>query len=282
MKRELKGISKRHLKEIKHILGKFLDYVNYSLNQEQIIQYIYELKNKYSISRYRKEFYQIRKFLNYLGINWLDDIELPPEPECTPRKITKEMIRDAVKYFENNPYFKQIKALILLGATSGLRAEELYQLEIEDIDLENRTIYVKHEPEKGKTTKTGKSRVSFFTEEAKQALVEYLQFLNNNPKLKKLFSQTHIERQFRNAPIKVKELRKFFSQEWERRNGSYAVKELLMGHSLKKNVDLQHYAYLDEEDLRGIYEKVFGDLVIIDLQKKTNYSIVSAVSQLVN
>jgi len=29
-----------------------------------------------------------------------------------------------------------------------------------------------------------------------------------------------------------------------------------MGHSLKGKVDLRHYAYLDEDDLKKIYDKV--------------------------
>lgn len=78
-----------------------------------------------------------------------------------------------------------------------------------------------------------------------------------------MFGQTHIQRLFRNAPISVKDLRKFFSQEWERLNGSYAVKEILMGHSLKRSVDLQHYTYLDADDLKKIYDRVFGEYVIM-------------------
>jgi len=58
------------------------------------------------------------------------------------------------------------------------------------------------------------------------------------------------------TPLRVKDLRKFFSQEWERLNGSYAAKELLMGHSLKGRVDLKHYAYLSVKDLKEIYNKV--------------------------
>jgi len=256
-------LSKRHLNEIRLILKAYLEHVNYRLERKQTLNYIHFLKEKYSISRYRKEFYQIRKFLNYLGIEWLNDIELPSEPEYRPKRVTREDILKALEYFKNHPCFLQIKALILLGASSGLRAEELYQLEPEDIDLENRIVYVKHEPANGKTTKTGKSRISFFNEEAKQALMEYLQFFNNGCKLKRLFGKTHLERVFRKAPIKVKDLRKFFSQEWERRNGSYAVKEILLGHSLKRSVDLQHYTYLDADDLKKIYDRVFGEYVIM-------------------
>ncbi|MCD6573898.1 MAG: tyrosine-type recombinase/integrase [Thermoplasmata archaeon] len=199
--------------------------------------------------------FQIRKFLCYLNIPWANDIKLPPEPDYTPKRITREAIRKAIEYFRNHRYFPQIKALILLGASSGLRAEEIYQLEPRNIDLEKRMVYVIHDPENGKTTKTGKSRITFFNEEAQEAMKEYFQFFDRSG-LKKLFGKTHLEELFKDAPIRVKDLRKFFSQEWECLNGSYAVKELLLGHSTKGKVDLQHYTYLSPEDLKKIYDKV--------------------------
>ena len=106
--------------------------------------------------------------------------------------------------------------MTLLGTTSGLQSEELYQLVREDIDFENRTVYVKHESHNGKTTKTKQSRVAFFSEDAKNALVDYLKFYNEKKVLKRLFSKTHILREFHDASIRVKNLRKFFSQEWNR------------------------------------------------------------------
>ncbi len=74
--------------------------------------------------------------------------------------------------------------------------------------------------------------------------------------LKALFSQSHITRLFKDAPIQVKDLRKYFSQEWDRRGGPTSIKKILMGHSLKGDVDLMHYNYQSEEDLKSIYDKV--------------------------
>ncbi len=61
-----------------------------------------------------------------------------------------------------------------------------------------------------------------------------------------------------NAPIRVKELRKYFSQEWDRRGGPTSIKKILMGHSLKGDVDLMHYNCQSEEDLKKIYDKVMS------------------------
>jgi len=38
------------------------------------------------------------------------------------------------------------------------------------MNLNDRIVYVRHSPKDGKTTKTGKSRISFFSRQAQQAL----------------------------------------------------------------------------------------------------------------
>ena len=94
-----------------------------------------------------------------------------------------------------------------------MRAEEIYQLVPDDIELEGRIVHIDHKPDNGQSTKTKRSRISFFNEEAKHALSEYLVFYKKNNKLRILFNQYHLERIFRGKSIRVKDLRKFFSQE---------------------------------------------------------------------
>ncbi len=207
--------------------------------------------------------HSIRKFLIHLGVDWAQDIELPSDPIYYPKRINQQMIQQTLSYFEGHQYFKQIRAIILLGASSGMRAEEMYQLNPEDIDVENRMVHINHNPTNGQTTKTFQSRISFFTKEAEEAYNDYLSFFHNGCGLDRLFSQTHMIHLFRNAPIKVKDLRKFFSQNWDRLAGPTGVKRLLMGHSLKSDIDLQHYNSQSEEDLKKIYDRVMNDTPII-------------------
>jgi hypothetical protein len=58
--------------------------------------------------------------------------------------------------------------------------------------------------------------------------------------------------------IRVKDFRKYFSQEWDRRGGPTNIKKILMGHSMHGDVDLMHYNCQSEEDLKKIYDKVMG------------------------
>jgi integrase/recombinase XerD len=65
-----------------------------------------------------------------------------------------------------------------------------------------------------------------------------------------------LEGNFRKTDIRVKHLRKYFSQEWDIRGGATSIKKILMGHSLKGDVDLMHYNCQSDEDLKKIYDKI--------------------------
>jgi integrase/recombinase XerD len=256
-----------------HIVN-YLNSNKWRINKKQTLDYLIELSKKYSTATYIKKVYQIRRFLNYLNIDWVKDINPPHKPIYLPRRINKDNIQETLIFFKENIYYSQIKAIIYLGASSGLRAEELYQLTLDDIDLDNRIIHINHNPKNNQTTKTKTSRLSFFNENTKKVMIEYLEEFNNHNRLKCLFNQSHISRLFRNSLIKVKDLRKFFSQEWDRRGGATSIKKILMGHSLKGDVDLMHYNYQSEEDLKKIYDKVMGTLRLLDEVKHIeNYHI---------
>jgi integrase/recombinase XerD len=237
----------------------YLKYIKWEIDEDNTINYLEQIIDNNSVSYYRKRVYQIRKYLTYLKIEWANNIKPPNEPIYYPKIIKTEDIKKTLKYFPENPYYKQIIAIIYLGMTSGMRAEELYQLEIKDIDLEKRIVHINHNPNIGQTTKTKISRISFFTNEAKEILEEYLTYFNNERILKRLFSKKHIIRLFAKSPIRVKDLRKYFSQEWDRRGGPTSIKKILMGHSLRGDVDLMHYNAQSEEDLKMIYDKVMGE-----------------------
>ena len=259
---KLKGLTNRHINEVMRYLTGYLQYTSYRIDKTKSLQYFAYLKDNYSISTYRKETYQILKFLRYLKIGWTDEIKLPPDPIYYPTYISKDMIESTINYFRNHEYNLRFKALICVGIDSGLRAEELYQLTPEDIDIENQIIRINHNPSNGQSTKTKQSRVSFFTNSTKRILSKYLIFFGNNSNLSKLFPQRWIERKFRDAPIKVKHLRKYFSQTWDRRGGPTSIKKILMGHSIRKDVDLMHYNAQSEEDLKRIYDKVMKDSIL--------------------
>jgi integrase len=239
---------------VKRYLSHYKKYILSVVDKAKSLQYFKQLHEQCSTSYYKRQMYQIKRFLKFLKIGWAEEIKLPKDPEYTVKRILKQDITDMLNHFS---YSKQIVALIHLGCTSSIRAKELYQLNPEDISIENRVVSIHHNPKHGQTTKTGKSRISFFNQQAQEALKQYLIEFNNTPTKKVLFSPTSIKRNLNGYPIRVKDFRKFFSQEWERRNGNHQIKERLMGHSLK-SVDARHYSCLSVDELKTVYDNVMN------------------------
>jgi integrase/recombinase XerD len=179
-----------------------------------------------------------------------------------PKRVAKEDMQSALIYIKDNEFEIQLKTIIYLGASTGLRAKEMYQLKPQDIDIEHRIVYINHNPNEGQTTKTKQSRISFFTHEVQELLKDYIEYYTNECNLKHLFGEKHLHPIFKECPIKVKDLRKYFSQEWDRRGGPTSIKKILMGHSLKGDVDLMHYNAQSTDDLKKIYDKVMGDSIL--------------------
>jgi len=257
--REIEDITDEWRKSCEIMLRQYLNFVDRKVDENKTLEYLKKIKSESSITYYRKKVLQIRRFLEYKKISWARSLAIPREPEHIPPRIAPGVIQEVLQRYEKHPYYTQIKALVLLGTTSGMRAEEMYQVNQEDIDLENRVVRINHNPQKGQTTKTGKSRISFFTEETKQALEEYLTFFNNGCSLVRLFGCNHIVDIFHSSTVKPKDFRKLFSQNWDRLGGPSTIKKLIMGHSTRGDVDLQYYNFQNEEDLKKIYEKVMSD-----------------------
>jgi integrase/recombinase XerD len=228
----LSGVTKKHKKEVERAVRSYSKYILFTVDKQKSLEYFKNLKNRFSIKYYKKQMQAIKKFLLHLGISWVNELVLPKDPTYLPRRLTQYDI-DTMKN-----RFPTAKAIISLGCSSGLRAEELYSLTLNDLDLDTRTVYVRH-------SKTGVPRISFFDEKTRDLLRDF-----------KGFSQNHYTRLFRTSEVKTKHLRKFFSQEWDRRGGPTGIKKLLMGHSLRGDVDLCHYNAQSPEDLKMIYDKV--------------------------
>jgi integrase/recombinase XerD len=261
-RREIQGLTKQWLSQCNSWLIAYLDYVKWSINEDKTLEFFKQLNNNMSLVYYKKHLYQIRRFLEYLKVDWASTIKLPPDPEYHPKRISEEAIQKILSFYEGHEYFNQIKSIILLGTSSGMRAEEIYQLKPSDIDLNKRIVYINHKPQVGQSTKTRRSRLSFFTKQTEIALSEFLDWFNNGSNLKNLFAKSHITRIFKSSDLKIKDLRKFFSQQWDRRGGPTTIKKILMGHSLKGDVDLMHYDAQSEEDLKKIYDRVMGENIL--------------------
>jgi len=222
---ELKGVTKGHLKEVERYLKNYKKYILSAINKHKSIEYFKELQRNNSVGYYKRQMFQLRRFLKFLKIDWADEINLPADPYYEPIRLTTDKINETLEYFKEDESLIRLKAVILLGCTSGMRAEELYKLSQEDIILDENKVIIRHDPKSNHTTKNKKSRISFYSNEAKQAIIEYLDYFNNHKTLTTIFAQKTLSRKFLKAPIRVKHLRKFFSQQWDRRDNTCYYKE---------------------------------------------------------
>ncbi|RLI77565.1 site-specific integrase [Archaeoglobales archaeon] len=249
---QLSNISDKEIQKNMSRLNRFLEATSYRINDDRIIIYINELKKIYQPKTVRHHLITIKRFLKFVGYPSAELIKLPKVPKRRKMVIKPNQIRKILERAD-----LQIKAAVLLAATSGLRAEELFKLTLEDIDIEGRTIYVGAE-----IAKDYEDRITFFSEEARLALQNYLSVRQSNSI--HLFPESTIRKKIRkySRNLRIKHMRKFFSQQSDRLGMPTAIKKMLMGHAVD-DVDLGHYDFQDEEELKKIYDKYWRDFRIL-------------------
>ena len=266
-KLKFSGLSDKEVKKAETRLTRFIEHCSYHPTYDDIIIYINELKQEFEPETVRKHVLLIKQFLKFIGAGDIaDQIKLPKVPKRRKKVIKpdhiKALLAEVNEKIDKEYLRLRLRSAILLSATSGLRAEELYRLRLNDIDIENRTIYVRAE-----IAKDYEDRVTFFNLEAQEALLEYL---NTKPNLDRLFSEKSIQYLFSklNTKLRMKDMRKFFSQQSDRLGMPTAIKKILMGHVVGyeefviprgSDIDLSHYDFQDEEELKKIYDKYWRD-----------------------
>ena len=260
----LAGVSEEHIKKTESRLRRISEDLCYSCNYHDIIIYINELKRDLAPPTYRKYILDLRRILNEIYVLFANDLRLPPMPKRRKLVIRPKHLEKLIRQAENlsKSKYLRLRAAILLSATSGLRSEELYSLRRNDIDVDDRMIYVRAE-----ITKDYEDRITFFSEETSEALKDYLRTTANRPFIKDTIIKDFRKLDVRvgRTPLRMKHIRKFFSQQSDRLGMPTAVKKILMGHSLRGDIDLSHYDFQDEEELKKIYDKYWRDFRILSL-----------------
>jgi integrase len=205
---------------------------------------------------------QYKNILMALKVFFRDFLKAPetvasfkfPHQVFKPKQIlSKEQLQQFYKCLET----PKEKALFLLYATTGLRRDEILSLKLEDIDFEKRMITPDNH--RGETKK---SWVSFYNEEAEQALNEYLR-IKEQSRSQRLFpmQRDEVVKLWKSARDKTglcitpQKLRQWFCSEMMRLGMSETYIDALCGR-VPKSVLARHYTDFSAEKLREIYEKV--------------------------
>ena len=238
-----------YIKEFLNALPKPIETVT----AEDIRQY---LKGLSSISSA-----QYKNVLMALKVFFRDFLKAPetvssfkfPHQVFKPKQIvSKEQLQQFYKCLET----PKEKALFLLYATTGLRRDEILSLKLEDIDFEKRMITPDNH--RGETKK---SWVSFYNEEAEEALKEYLE-TKKHSRSQRLFPMQRDEvvelwkaaREKTGMSITPRKLRQWFCSEMMRLGVSETYIDAFCGRT-PKSVLARHYTDFSPEKLIEIYEK---------------------------
>ena len=222
-------------------------------NAEDVREYLKSLSNASSA--------QYKNILMALKIFVRDFMKMPeavarfkfPHQVFKPKQI---LCKEQLKQFYESLEAPNEKALFMLYATTGLRRDEILSLELEDIDFDKRMITPRnHEGE------TKKSWVSFYNEEAEQALKEYLA-TKKHSRSDRLFPMQRREvvelwrpaREKTGINVTPQMLRQWFCSELLRLGVSETYVDAFCGR-VPKSVLARHYIDYNSEKLKEIYGK---------------------------
>ncbi|KXA90832.1 hypothetical protein AKJ57_03540 [candidate division MSBL1 archaeon SCGC-AAA259A05] len=245
------GRSDMRIKRLKYGLKKLGKAVNWNCDINDITEYLNNRREEVSTRTLADEIQIIKQFFKDLGIQWIDRIKKPKVRKQKPKIIKKEDIQDFIEELSTadveKKYFYRAKTAVILSAVSGMRPWEIYRLEWENINIENRTIRLPAEK-----TKTKEERIVIFNQEAKRHLDKLKELFPSQPfSTKTIYLLTGDMKP--KPELKLKHCRKYFSQTWDREGLPTSIKEMLVGHF--GSVDLRNYNGQSAEDLKEIYDK---------------------------
>ena len=250
----MSGVTTKHVKEVHGFIADYLLFCDNTISHEQTIAYLTNLKARYSQVSYNKRYFQIMKFLRYLDIPFITKIPKAKQVIYTPQKINDDDIQQLLQEHKDD---KQITSLILLGISSGARAEELYQLRIGDFNLEKCTIEIKQD-RLHRVKNRSSIRTIFYDKATSDVLKDYIDYYNTHKRFDRLFAQSTVTRKMKRSQTKIKMLRHYFARQCTLKGIPSGVTKRFLGHSLNGDMLESHYNYLSTEDLQEIYNKYFG------------------------
>ncbi|MEM3366351.1 MAG: integrase [Candidatus Methanomethyliaceae archaeon] len=220
-----------------------------SINVRDIRQYLILYKNSWS---YANQLKALKLFFGvYLGKDIMNGFVFPPKEFSLDHYLPKK--EDLRKFFESLEDLED-KALFLFFASSGLRRDEVINLQVGDIDLNARICIVKH------YSRTKKAIYGFFNEESKQYLEEWLKQKSVRslrvfpmPSYKKYlpFKYTRLKT---GLPITPKVLRFWFANEMARLGVPDRFIDAFQGR-IPRSVLARHYTDYSLENMKAIYDK---------------------------
>lgn len=239
--------------------------------EEDIRAYLsYLNKSNKSISTIRRIISSFKSFYKYLYLNDyiekkdypLVKISYPKQEKKLPKFIYYNDLLEIIEKSSHDKYGLRDKLIIEMLYATGLRASELVNIKISDIDFNNRRIIV--------TGKGNKQRIVYYGEYAEEVLKKYIakydlnkdNYLFINSKGQKITDRGVryiIDNIMKKLSIKVHVtphvLRHTFATDMLNNGCDIRVVQELLGHSSLKTTEI--YTHVTNEHLKEVYYNCF-------------------------
>ena len=218
-------------------------------------------KKKYSKNSLYLAIKAISSFFKYKGLNMAKYLKAPKRPKSIPKYLTEEEVKMLLKSAQNNP---RDYAILSLLAYSGLRVSELCNLRVEDVDLNERVVYVN-------SGKGDKDRIVVISEKAVEAIENYL--LNREDDLVYLFMSRKGGKISRVQVFRI--VKKYAQIAGIKKNVTpHVLRHTLATTLLRRGVDIRYiqqflghssvattqiYTHVNDEMLKNVYDSVMQE-----------------------
>lgn len=249
---------KRELKYENDILIQFREFIRYLKRDREVSQnYVYLVT------------VVLKKFFSFAGVDALVNVKSPKRTKSLPKALNEDEIKvllaapDKLDTGLSSIYSESVKArnklIMTLLYSSGLRVSELVNLEVKDLDLDERTIHIRGKGEK--------DRVVLFDHNTRDSVKVYMRnrgfdskylFVNRYGNcLTVRYIQKMIKQYAHAAGIKKKVtphiLRHSFATHLLKKGMDIRAIQRLLGHS---NVSTtQIYTSVDMDTLKSVYDR---------------------------
>ncbi len=203
----------------------------------------------------------IRAYFKYRDLDTASKLTAPKRPRQMPKYLTEEEAKRLIEASRENP---RDYAIISLLAYSGLRVSELCNLRFEDVDFDERIIYVR-------SGKGDKDRIVVVSSHVIEALQDYL--LTRDDDMVYLFSSRKSDRISRTQVFRIvkryakkagikKEvtphvLRHTLATTMLRRGVDIRFIQQFLGHSSVATTQI--YTHVDDATLKSVYDRVLQE-----------------------
>jgi len=116
--------SKNWQKNVEKWLWDFVESVDV-YDTIEVTEYIGKLQKRMHPVTFKKQFYQIRRYLKFINQDYLNSVRLPRTPLPKVKIVTSEDVNSLIKFFaeKDKKHFLRLKAFILVLSTSGMRTK---------------------------------------------------------------------------------------------------------------------------------------------------------------